>query len=52
MESAHAPAGERYLVSGPWERDDLVANLTNLLGQCDRAIQRVALAGEPEWVAS
>ena len=32
MESEHAPAGERYLVSGPWERDDLVANLTNLSG--------------------
>jgi catalase len=32
-------AGERYLLSEPWERDDLVANLTTLLGKCDRAIQ-------------
>ncbi len=32
-------AGERYLLSEPWERDDLVANLSGLLGQCDRAIQ-------------
>jgi catalase len=32
-------AGERYLLSEPWERDDLVANLTALLGQCDRPIQ-------------
>jgi catalase len=32
-------AGERYLLSEPWERDDLVANLTGLLGQCDRPIQ-------------
>ena len=32
-------AGERYLLSEPWERDDLVANLTTLLGQCDRPIQ-------------
>lgn len=32
-------AGERYLLSEEWEQDDLVANLTNLLGQCDRPIQ-------------
>jgi catalase len=32
-------AGERYLLSEQWERDDLVTNLTNLLGQCDRPIQ-------------
>ncbi|HWK29503.1 MAG TPA: catalase [Solirubrobacter sp.] len=32
-------AGERYLLSEPWERDDLVANLTGLLAQCDRPIQ-------------
>jgi catalase len=32
-------AGERYLLSEPWERDDLVTNLTGLLGQCDRPIQ-------------
>src|SRR3954452_760957 len=32
-------AGERYLLSEQWERDDLVANLTNALTQCDRPIQ-------------
>jgi catalase len=32
-------AGERYLLSEPWERDDLVVNLTTLLAQCDRPIQ-------------
>jgi catalase len=32
-------AGERYLLSEQWERDDLVLNLTGLLGQCDRPIQ-------------
>jgi catalase len=32
-------AGERYLLSEQWEKDDLVENLTGLLGQCDRAIQ-------------
>jgi catalase len=32
-------AGERYLLSEQWERDDLVTNLTGLLGQCDRTIQ-------------
>jgi catalase len=32
-------AGERYLLSEPWERDDLVANLVGALSQCDRAIQ-------------
>jgi catalase len=31
--------GERYLLSEQWEKDDLVGNLTNLLGKCDRAIQ-------------
>jgi catalase len=31
--------GERYLLSEPWERDDLVANLTTLLSKCDRPIQ-------------
>jgi catalase len=35
----YAQAGERYLLSEQWEKDDLVANLTGLLGQCDRAIQ-------------
>jgi catalase len=32
-------AGERYLLSEQWERDDLVTNLTGLLAQCDRPIQ-------------
>ena len=32
-------AGERYQLSEQWEKDDLVANLTTLLAQCDRAIQ-------------
>ncbi len=31
--------GERYLLSEPWERDDLVANLVDALSQCDRRIQ-------------
>jgi catalase len=31
--------GERYLLSEPWERDELVANLVANLSQCDRAIQ-------------
>jgi catalase len=32
-------AGQRYIMSEQWEKDDLVENLTGLLGQCDRAIQ-------------
>jgi catalase len=32
-------AGERYLLSQPWERDDLITNLVSLLGKCDRHIQ-------------
>ncbi len=32
-------AGERYLLSEPWERDDLVLNLVDALSQCDRPIQ-------------
>jgi len=32
-------AGERYLLSEEWERDDLVANLVDALLQCDRNIQ-------------
>lgn len=32
-------AGERYLLSEQWEKDDLVANLVNALSQCDRPIQ-------------
>jgi catalase len=32
-------AGERYLLSEQWEKDDLVANLTALISECDREIQ-------------
>ena len=32
-------AGERYLLSEQWEKDDLVANLVDALSQCDRHIQ-------------
>jgi catalase len=32
-------AGERYLLSEQWERDELVANLVDAISQCDRAIQ-------------
>ena len=32
-------AGQRYVLSEQWEKDDLVENLTGLIGQCDRAIQ-------------
>jgi catalase len=32
-------AGERFQLSEQWEKDDLVANLTNLLGRCDQPIQ-------------
>jgi catalase len=32
-------AGERYLSSEQWERDEVVANLIDGLSQCDRAIQ-------------
>jgi catalase len=35
----HAQAGERYRTMPDWEREDLVFNLTDLLGQCDRPIQ-------------
>ncbi|WP_432495228.1 catalase [Kineococcus auxinigenes] len=32
-------AGERYLLSQQWEKDDLVKNLVDALKQCDREIQ-------------
>jgi catalase len=32
-------AGERYLLSEQWEKDDLVKNLVDALSQCDRPIQ-------------
>ncbi|MFN8519833.1 MAG: catalase [Chloroflexota bacterium] len=34
-----AQAGERYRTMPDWEREDLVANLIALLGQCERQIQ-------------
>ena len=35
----YAQAGERYLLSEQWEKDDLVANFVDALSQCDRPIQ-------------
>ncbi len=35
----YTQAGERYLLSEQWEKDDLVTNLVTLLSQCDRPIQ-------------
>jgi catalase len=35
----YTQAGQRYQLSEQWEKDDLVTNLTGLLGQCDRPIQ-------------
>ena len=35
----YGQAGERYRTMPGWERDDLVLNLTDLLGQCERQIQ-------------
>ncbi|MCD7438319.1 catalase [Streptomyces lincolnensis] len=32
-------AGQRYLLMEEWERDDLVANFSTLLAQCDRPVQ-------------
>ncbi len=35
----YAQAGERYLLSEQWEKDELVANLSDAISQCDRNIQ-------------
>jgi catalase len=35
----YTQTGQRFLLSQPWEQDDLVANLTGALAQCDRPIQ-------------
>ncbi|NEM04682.1 catalase [Geodermatophilus normandii] len=35
----YAQAGERYLLSEQWEKDDVVANFVDALSQCDRPIQ-------------
>jgi catalase len=38
-ENNYKQAGERYLLSDQWEKDDFVANLVDALTECDRAIQ-------------
>lgn len=38
-ENNYAQAGERFRTMPDWERDDLVKNMVNLLGQCDKHIQ-------------
>jgi catalase len=38
-ESNYLQAGERYRTMPDWEREDLVLNLTTLLGGCDKHIQ-------------
>lgn len=35
----YTQAGQRYVCSEQWERDDLVANFVDALSQCDRPIQ-------------
>jgi catalase len=35
----YAQAGERYRTMPEWEREDLVLNLVDLIGQCERQIQ-------------
>jgi catalase len=35
----YTQAGQRYLLSEQWEKDELVANLVGNLSQCDRPIQ-------------
>jgi catalase len=35
----YAQAGERYRTMPDWEREDLVLNLVDLIGQCERHIQ-------------
>jgi catalase len=38
-ESNYVQAGERYRTMPEWEREDLVLNLVDMLGQCERQIQ-------------
>ena len=38
-----AQAGERYRTMPDWEREDLVANMIDLLGQCERDVQERAV---------
>jgi catalase len=35
----YTQAGQRFLLSEPWEQDDLVTNLVGALSQCERPIQ-------------
>jgi len=35
----YAQAGERFRTMPDWERDDLVTNMIDLLGQCEQQIQ-------------
>jgi catalase len=35
----YTQAGQRYLLLEPWEQDDLVANLVDLIGQATRPVQ-------------
>jgi catalase len=35
----YAQAGERYLLSEQWEKDEFIANIVGAINQCDRAIQ-------------
>jgi catalase len=39
-----AQAGERYRTMPEWEREDLVANLVTLIGQCEQQIQERIVA--------
>lgn len=36
----YGQAGARYRSLEDWERDELISNLVNLVGQCERAIQK------------
>jgi catalase len=42
----YAQAGERYRTMPEWEREDLVLNMIDLLGQCERHIQE-RMVGAP-----
>ncbi len=35
----YAQAGDRYRTMPDWEREDLICNLTDLIGQCDRQVK-------------
>jgi len=51
----YAQAGERYRTMPDWERDDLVFNMIDLLGQCDRQVQERMLGHfadcDPDYAA-